>query len=231
MDDNEWAEVVEEAANEAEEVCAARRWQARQLNQTNFQTLGDKAEALKQLRARGVSREAAHKQTDAVIRRLRNICLLHVDQHHRDPEQANDPSYQRRARMVRVQQAVAALQKAQMRLEMAYRTLEEALQLAELPLPSNVVDGWRMHVSDAEADVRCCAICLSEIELKEGAGGEGRGDEAGDGDDDESGLLLPCGHAFHVGCGRQWLHKNASCPNCRLDLSEHGRAAAGEGSA
>jgi hypothetical protein len=76
-----------------------------------------------------------------------------------------------------------------------------------------------------DREVHSCAICLMEIEPSVSANGGGTGeDEDEDEDEDECGLLLPCGHAFHVGCGKQWLHMNASCPNCRCDLSSRGRA-------
>ncbi|KAK4753078.1 hypothetical protein SAY87_021876 [Trapa incisa] len=47
-----------------------------------------------------------------------------------------------------------------------------------------------------------CAICLSEL-------------SAGD----EIRVLLPCGHAFHLGCVDIWLRSHSSCPSCRQILS------------
>ncbi|KAK4744426.1 hypothetical protein SAY87_010738 [Trapa incisa] len=47
-----------------------------------------------------------------------------------------------------------------------------------------------------------CAICLAVF-------------AAGD----EIRVLLPCGHAFHLGCVDIWLRSHSSCPSCRQILS------------
>ena len=60
-----------------------------------------------------------------------------------------------------------------------------------------------------------CVICLAEYAA---------GEEL---------VKLPCAHAFHAGCGLQWLTQNSKCPLCQLDtkplLQEILLAMAGEG--
>ena len=52
---------------------------------------------------------------------------------------------------------------------------------------------------DAEPE---CAVCMCELE---------KGDEMGQ---------LPCGHTFHKECIVEWLHNEASCPMCRVDMKK-----------
>ena len=31
-------------------------------------------------------------------------------------------------------------------------------------------------------------------------------------------ITLPCNHKFHSHCITEWLHKELTCPNCRVEL-------------
>jgi len=31
-------------------------------------------------------------------------------------------------------------------------------------------------------------------------------------------LVTPCNHKFHSHCITEWLHKELTCPNCRVEL-------------
>jgi|APSaa5957512493_1039668.scaffolds.fasta_scaffold134913_1 hypothetical protein len=42
-----------------------------------------------------------------------------------------------------------------------------------------------------------CGICLEEL---------------------DNFSALPCGHCFHSKCISQWISKNMSCPECRIQL-------------
>jgi E3 ubiquitin-protein ligase RNF115/126 len=45
-----------------------------------------------------------------------------------------------------------------------------------------------------------CAICLSDVQLKEET------------------ILLPCGHMYHCKCILEWLKQNNTCPVCRFEM-------------
>ncbi|KAF1333772.1 Zinc finger protein, partial [Globisporangium splendens] len=63
-------------------------------------------------------------------------------------------------------------------------------------LPSKI---WDSDVNGSEKYTDC-AICLSEYETKDQV------------------ISLPCGHAFHKGCGMHWLVEHNVCPTCRYQL-------------
>lgn len=83
--------------------------------------------------------------------------------------------------------------KAHERLERAYSSLHKAIESAERRVARDVLRSW-CESGDGQT---LCAICMLTLELE---------DEA---------LVLPCKHRFHEECCTQWLHENASCPNCR----------------
>lgn len=40
--------------------------------------------------------------------------------------------------------------------------------------------------------------------------------------------MLPCGHAYHLSCNKQWAQRHTTCPVCRSEVTlEALRAAAG----
>jgi hypothetical protein len=53
---------------------------------------------------------------------------------------------------------------------------------------------------------KVCVICLEEV-----------GDSTGDGD----GVMLPCKHAFHAQCIKQWLSRRGECPTCKFNIRNH----------
>lgn len=63
-----------------------------------------------------------------------------------------------------------------------------------------------------------CPICL--VSFAQDACQEEFGDRwRVDGERSE----LPCGHALHSGCGREWLSRSLTCPMCRQPISRAGR--------
>ena len=42
-----------------------------------------------------------------------------------------------------------------------------------------------------------CSICLDEL---------------------TSFIVLPCGHCFHNKCISEWIYKNMTCPECRVEF-------------
>jgi hypothetical protein len=40
-------------------------------------------------------------------------------------------------------------------------------------------------------------------------------------DDDSLLCTLKCGHSYHKICVNDWLRKDGSCPNCRIEISSN----------
>lgn len=59
----------------------------------------------------------------------------------------------------------------------------------------------KYEVDRAATDCNCC-ICLEELD---GGGGDGA-------------LRMPCSHAFHGGCIKEWLRRSHYCPLCRYEM-------------
>lgn len=51
--------------------------------------------------------------------------------------------------------------------------------------------------------VRRCTVCLAEYN-----------------EEDKLRILPNCGHSFHASCIDIWLHKQSTCPVCRISLNE-----------
>eukprot|EP00658_Telonema_sp_P-2_P082120 TRINITY_DN8600_c0_g1_i4.p1 TRINITY_DN8600_c0_g1~~TRINITY_DN8600_c0_g1_i4.p1 ORF type:complete len:410 (+),score=79.90 TRINITY_DN8600_c0_g1_i4:209-1438(+) len=104
--------------------------------------------------------------------------------------------------------------KSHERLERAYTALHQAMESAERRLAKDTVQSW---VAPGDGST-LCAICMVTLEK------------------DAMAVQLPCSHRFHEECCTQWLHENATCPNCRKVLtdteSQHtpGNAQSGESS-
>ena len=94
--------------------------------------------------------------------------------------------------------SLTTLAKTVDRLEKAYGTLHHAMESAERRVARDTLESW-CHSGDGET---LCAICMTCLE------------------EDEVGLVLPCDHKFHRDCCTQWLHENASCPNCRQPMTD-----------
>lgn len=52
-------------------------------------------------------------------------------------------------------------------------------------------------------NMKTCSICLENYREKETVS-----------------VISKCGHCFHANCIHQWLGKNATCPVCRISLSD-----------
>ncbi|KAK9804332.1 hypothetical protein WJX72_007498 [[Myrmecia] bisecta] len=79
-------------------------------------------------------------------------------------------------------------------------------QPKQAPLPIEQQDRLPCFVVPADAQAvensdLHCAICQDSMIAKKAA-------------------LLPCGHCYHEGCVRAWLSQKATCPTCRLIITE-----------
>lgn len=86
------------------------------------------------------------------------------------------------------------------RMVIAYEGVDKALRECELRLPIDAVK--RRCSMTTGHEQYTCSICLLELEC---------GVEA---------LKLDCLHTFHLACCSTWLHSHATCPNCRVGVSE-----------
>lgn len=86
---------------------------------------------------------------------------------------------------------------------------ERSIEMVELNRPTtsdfptrhpevNASDDSEQHGVDSNT----CSICLDEY---------CNGDEL---------RILPCLHSFHTHCIDSWLHRNATCPVCKLDIND-----------
>lgn len=65
-----------------------------------------------------------------------------------------------------------------------------------------------------------CAICMEDLDGMQVVGGFAKLRVS----------VLPCGHAYHLSCYKQWAQKHTTCPVCRSEVTlEALRAAAGPG--
>ena len=48
--------------------------------------------------------------------------------------------------------------------------------------------------------VQTCSICLDDLLTEEGV------------------VEVKCGHIFHAACIKDWMRKDKSCPNCKMDI-------------
>merc|ERR1740121_2420078 len=91
--------------------------------------------------------------------------------------------------------------KAQIRLPKSYEQFDKALRCAELRLPLDTLQSWRVSRAANCADGPC-AVCYLPLW-----------------EDGQESLQLPCRHAFHFDCLARWLHAHTTCPTCRHDLA------------
>ena len=104
---------------------------------------------------------------------------------------------------------------ASARLEGNFEKLNDAARRAKGRLTDHELaafQGAGPSGRDFSAGGMMCAICMSA--LSEAGEAEEVGAEC------NLPLFLPCGHSFHGGCIRTWLHNHAQCPVCRFSLAE-----------
>ena len=193
-------ELLDDAMEFVEGMCAKMRRQAKMLQELKFTTAEDRSDTLARLADRGIALDKAHAAADEAFLAIRSVLAFQErvgkrELHHSD--------------------LINFLPKAQIRLEMSYMRLDRALKSAQRRLPKDVIDSWKSKhpgaswgdagakADDDSSDT--CMICLLEIETSAA-------------DAAAQGLFLPCGHKFHEDCVRSWLHSHVTCPICRAQL-------------
>jgi hypothetical protein len=69
-------------------------------------------------------------------------------------------------------------------------------------LPTRSLSKTDIHELTESCGEAICAVCHENYEVGKQV------------------MELPCGHQFCVGCGRQWLRRNCTCPVCRSEVPE-----------
>ena len=75
--------------------------------------------------------------------------------------------------------------------------LSEYLLSHEEIIPEEVIPE---ELEESEQLTNECTICLEEFSTRQIC------------------ITLPCDHKFHSHCITEWLHKDLTCPNCRVEL-------------
>lgn len=92
------------------------------------------------------------------------------------------------------------LEKIYSRLSIAYDGFHRALTSAQGRPSKATLAAWV-----TSGDNSPCVICMGPVEP------------------DEVMQTLPCSHVFHESCVSRWLHRSASCPNCRRAIVDAGQ--------
>jgi len=203
--------VLDVFANLSEELCAKLRRQAILMGQLQFQDVKAKRADLKRLQKRGLSRLEVHKSTDNIIHRFEALLRAWKLVRH-DSSTLTD--------------MLSICTKVQFRLKQSFERFDTALRCAEARPTHSAVQSWRRcrssngDAANASAERVLCMICMVALD-DETREGEATPAAAKEGENhSKDSLMLPCGHCFHESCVSVWLHCNAHCPCCRLDVSE-----------
>lgn len=140
------------------------------------------------VRAEFMTRSKAHQLVDAALGQLQGVFRCWAS----FSMSSGDDNLHRLC----INNSLLTMCKCHERLQKAYDTLHQAMQSAERRLAKDTLDGW----SQAGDGSGQCSICMMTLEV------------------DDTALILPCKHMFHVDCCTTWLHQNSSCPNCRHDV-------------
>lgn len=188
-----WKDLLEHSMLAVEYQCSLLRYQAKFLDSLEFESPSKRTKLVARF-----DRSSEHHENDDALFLVRIISIVWINI---DPISAAE-SFDKDVRTLEFI--------AMERLRRSYDTFSNALSSAEKRLTTKTWNSFRKAIPQHrrfENDLEC-AICMMRFDVLV------------DSDSVDSHILLPCGHAFHELCIKQWLHDNNSCPICRAGLTE-----------
>jgi len=202
-----WTELLEEAVIQTEKTCSNFRRQSLLLENLTFESVEYKAQVMTDLRRNGLTLAASHAQWDNCIQLGRTVAL--------GWSWLERGSWTCLSRSAIVgKRCVMLLFQIHSRLDTNHKRLEKAFRSCDSRLTKTLLDkiesgefSKHTHGCGEKEGAEMCGICQCNMDEPEG-------------EVCSPPAVLPCGHAFHWECVREWLHSHSECPICRASVSE-----------